>query len=136
MTQSTHPLPPVIPEALGGPAPPPRGNRTVARAWRGRGAGYRHFLAWGGAGVARAFPVPPGLKAPGARAHRRCGTGHAPEGNGSRLRPDRPLQGNARRRTLPASPPPPPLSTLVFTSFRPYYLPARDRRGEHNYVFI
>eukprot|EP00661_Eupelagonemidae_sp_cell13_P008749 gene8749-biopygen15191 len=27
----------------------------VARAWRGRGAGYRHFLAWGGAGVARAW---------------------------------------------------------------------------------
>eukprot|EP00661_Eupelagonemidae_sp_cell13_P013908 gene13908-biopygen18593 len=24
----------------------------VARAWRGRGAGYRQFLAWGGAGVA------------------------------------------------------------------------------------
>eukprot|EP00661_Eupelagonemidae_sp_cell13_P004856 gene4856-biopygen23530 len=33
-----------------------RGNDTgagVARAWRGRGAGYGHFLAWGGAGVAR-----------------------------------------------------------------------------------
>eukprot|EP00661_Eupelagonemidae_sp_cell13_P023621 gene23621-biopygen20832 len=27
----------------------------VARAWRGRGAGYRPFLAWGGAGVARAW---------------------------------------------------------------------------------
>eukprot|EP00661_Eupelagonemidae_sp_cell13_P012338 gene12338-biopygen407 len=36
----------------------------VARAWRGRGAGYRHFfwLGWRerGAGVARALPVPPG----------------------------------------------------------------------------
>eukprot|EP00661_Eupelagonemidae_sp_cell13_P007625 gene7625-biopygen19573 len=32
----------------------------VARAWRGRGAGCRHFfLVWGGAGVARACPVPP-----------------------------------------------------------------------------
>eukprot|EP00661_Eupelagonemidae_sp_cell13_P011613 gene11613-biopygen12424 len=31
---------------------PPRGNRTVARAWRGRGAGYRHFF-W--LGVARAW---------------------------------------------------------------------------------
>eukprot|EP00661_Eupelagonemidae_sp_cell13_P025079 gene25079-biopygen20947 len=27
----------------------------VARAWRGRDAGYRQFLAWGGAGVARAW---------------------------------------------------------------------------------
>eukprot|EP00661_Eupelagonemidae_sp_cell13_P007696 gene7696-biopygen10591 len=34
---------------------PRRGNRTVARARRGRGAGCKHFfLAWGGAGVARA----------------------------------------------------------------------------------
>eukprot|EP00661_Eupelagonemidae_sp_cell13_P009439 gene9439-biopygen174 len=39
----------------------------VARAWRGRGAGYMHFLAWvarawrgHGAGVARACPVTPG----------------------------------------------------------------------------
>eukprot|EP00661_Eupelagonemidae_sp_cell13_P020972 gene20972-biopygen8608 len=40
------------------------GNRKVARAWRGRGAGYRHFFGLGwrgrGAGMARAFPVPPG----------------------------------------------------------------------------
>eukprot|EP00661_Eupelagonemidae_sp_cell13_P009357 gene9357-biopygen22712 len=36
------------------------GGAGVARAWRGRGAGYRPFLAWGGVGVARAFPVPPG----------------------------------------------------------------------------
>eukprot|EP00661_Eupelagonemidae_sp_cell13_P002551 gene2551-biopygen15589 len=57
--------------------PRPGGNRTVARAWRGHGAGvaraighvwlgvarawrghgadYRQFLAWGGAGVARAW---------------------------------------------------------------------------------
>eukprot|EP00661_Eupelagonemidae_sp_cell13_P000086 gene85-biopygen3042 len=27
----------------------------VARAWRGRGAGYMPFMAWGGAGVARAW---------------------------------------------------------------------------------
>eukprot|EP00661_Eupelagonemidae_sp_cell13_P024287 gene24287-biopygen1348 len=27
----------------------------VARAWRGRGAGYRHFFGLGGAGVARAW---------------------------------------------------------------------------------
>eukprot|EP00661_Eupelagonemidae_sp_cell13_P023019 gene23019-biopygen1226 len=31
------------------------GGAGVARAWRGRGAGCRHFLAWGGAGVARAW---------------------------------------------------------------------------------
>eukprot|EP00661_Eupelagonemidae_sp_cell13_P023938 gene23938-biopygen2868 len=37
----------------------------VARAWRGRGAGYRPFSAWGGAGVARAFPVPPAGPCPG-----------------------------------------------------------------------
>eukprot|EP00661_Eupelagonemidae_sp_cell13_P014211 gene14211-biopygen8081 len=35
------------------------GGAGVARAWRGRGAGYRHPLAWGGADMARAFPVPP-----------------------------------------------------------------------------
>eukprot|EP00661_Eupelagonemidae_sp_cell13_P024016 gene24016-biopygen20868 len=29
--------------------------------WRGRGAGCRRFLAWGGAVVVRACPVPPGL---------------------------------------------------------------------------
>eukprot|EP00661_Eupelagonemidae_sp_cell13_P019560 gene19560-biopygen2509 len=41
----------------------------VARAWRGRGAGYRPFLAWvarawrgHGAGVARAWPVTPGWR--------------------------------------------------------------------------
>eukprot|EP00661_Eupelagonemidae_sp_cell13_P014749 gene14749-biopygen2104 len=58
-----------------GICPPPRGARArdrvrpravgaqgsqdsgagVARAWRGRGAGYRHFLTWDGAGVARAW---------------------------------------------------------------------------------
>eukprot|EP00661_Eupelagonemidae_sp_cell13_P024708 gene24708-biopygen4435 len=27
----------------------------VARAWRGRGAGHRHFFGLGGAGVARAW---------------------------------------------------------------------------------
>eukprot|EP00661_Eupelagonemidae_sp_cell13_P007551 gene7551-biopygen3060 len=31
------------------------GNRTLARAWRGHGAGCRQILAWGGAGVARAW---------------------------------------------------------------------------------
>eukprot|EP00661_Eupelagonemidae_sp_cell13_P019813 gene19813-biopygen10063 len=30
---------------------------SVARAWRGRGAGYGPFLAWGCAGVARAWRV-------------------------------------------------------------------------------
>eukprot|EP00661_Eupelagonemidae_sp_cell13_P023220 gene23220-biopygen4295 len=39
----------------------PRGNRTLARAWRGRGAGCRHFFGLGGAGVARAWPVTPGI---------------------------------------------------------------------------
>eukprot|EP00661_Eupelagonemidae_sp_cell13_P012280 gene12280-biopygen9477 len=31
----------------------PRGHRTLARAWHGRGAGYRHFfwLAWRGRGA-------------------------------------------------------------------------------------
>eukprot|EP00661_Eupelagonemidae_sp_cell13_P022499 gene22499-biopygen20740 len=47
-----------------GRGPTPRGGSPlgeqdsgagVARAWRGRGAGYRQFLAWGGAGVARAW---------------------------------------------------------------------------------
>eukprot|EP00661_Eupelagonemidae_sp_cell13_P018436 gene18436-biopygen11459 len=33
----------------------PDSGAGVARAWRGRGVGYRHFLAWGGAGVARAW---------------------------------------------------------------------------------
>eukprot|EP00661_Eupelagonemidae_sp_cell13_P001496 gene1497-biopygen1783 len=44
----------------------PRGNRALARVWREHGTGYtpirgtppprcRHFLAWGGAGVARAW---------------------------------------------------------------------------------
>eukprot|EP00661_Eupelagonemidae_sp_cell13_P000443 gene444-biopygen21135 len=53
------------------PLLPPQGEQDtgagVARAWRGRGAGCRQFLAWGGgawcghgAGVVRAFPVPPG----------------------------------------------------------------------------
>eukprot|EP00661_Eupelagonemidae_sp_cell13_P019101 gene19101-biopygen14535 len=32
-----------------------RGNRILARAWRGHGAGYRQSLAWGGAGMARAW---------------------------------------------------------------------------------
>eukprot|EP00661_Eupelagonemidae_sp_cell13_P016767 gene16767-biopygen5289 len=31
------------------------GNRALARAGRGRGAGYRQCPAWGGAGVARAW---------------------------------------------------------------------------------
>eukprot|EP00661_Eupelagonemidae_sp_cell13_P005195 gene5195-biopygen20674 len=35
------------------------GGAGVAGAWRGRGAGCMHLLAWGGAGVARVFPVPP-----------------------------------------------------------------------------
>eukprot|EP00661_Eupelagonemidae_sp_cell13_P005626 gene5626-biopygen11763 len=52
--------------------------RTVARAWRGRGAGYRLQFgrvarAWRGhgVGVARAFPVPPGQEfhAPGQEFH-------------------------------------------------------------------
>eukprot|EP00661_Eupelagonemidae_sp_cell13_P017039 gene17039-biopygen8299 len=33
----------------------PWDHRTVARAWRGHGAGYRHFFGLGGAGVARAW---------------------------------------------------------------------------------
>eukprot|EP00661_Eupelagonemidae_sp_cell13_P000563 gene563-biopygen3139 len=50
----------------------------VARAWRGRGAGYGHFFGLGwrgrGVGVARAFPVPPGqfwgsAGGPSAAAH-------------------------------------------------------------------
>eukprot|EP00661_Eupelagonemidae_sp_cell13_P023516 gene23516-biopygen10353 len=40
------------------------GHRTLARAWRGHGAGvaraYRHFFGLGGAGVARACSVTPG----------------------------------------------------------------------------
>eukprot|EP00661_Eupelagonemidae_sp_cell13_P023803 gene23803-biopygen14902 len=54
----------------------PRGHRTVARAWRGHGAGVAravgHFLAWvarawrgHGAGVARACPVTPGVASRG-----------------------------------------------------------------------
>eukprot|EP00661_Eupelagonemidae_sp_cell13_P017849 gene17849-biopygen9904 len=53
-----------IPRALAGPQGTPQGEQDtgagVARTWRGRGAGYRYFLAWGGAGVARACPVPQG----------------------------------------------------------------------------
>eukprot|EP00661_Eupelagonemidae_sp_cell13_P022537 gene22537-biopygen23738 len=51
------------------PPPPPWGNRTVARAWRGHGAGVARAVgiiwlevarAWRGHGaVARACPVPP-----------------------------------------------------------------------------
>eukprot|EP00661_Eupelagonemidae_sp_cell13_P011804 gene11804-biopygen1861 len=44
-----------------------RGHRTLARAWRGRGASYRRFLVWvarawrgHGVGIARAWPVTPG----------------------------------------------------------------------------
>eukprot|EP00661_Eupelagonemidae_sp_cell13_P015043 gene15043-biopygen2136 len=36
------------------------GGAGVARAWRGRGVGNRHLLAWGGADMARALPVPLG----------------------------------------------------------------------------
>eukprot|EP00661_Eupelagonemidae_sp_cell13_P005307 gene5307-biopygen7174 len=49
-------------------------KRTVTRAWRGHGAGYRHFLAWGGGGVARAWR---GHGAGVARAWRGLGAGMA-----------------------------------------------------------
>eukprot|EP00661_Eupelagonemidae_sp_cell13_P009878 gene9878-biopygen22761 len=39
-------------------APHARGNRTLARAWCGRGAGCKPCLAWDGAGVVRACPFP------------------------------------------------------------------------------
>eukprot|EP00661_Eupelagonemidae_sp_cell13_P020054 gene20054-biopygen20573 len=39
----------------GGPLGEQDSGAGVARAWRGRGAGYRQFLAWGGPGVARAW---------------------------------------------------------------------------------
>eukprot|EP00661_Eupelagonemidae_sp_cell13_P012458 gene12458-biopygen11000 len=38
-----------------------RSGPGVTGQWRGRGAGYRQFLGLGGAGVARACPVTPGL---------------------------------------------------------------------------
>eukprot|EP00661_Eupelagonemidae_sp_cell13_P004497 gene4498-biopygen916 len=62
---------------------PNRDHRTLARAWRGRGAGYRHLLAWGGAGVARAWR---GRGAGMARAWRGHGAGVAcdPRGRGGR----------------------------------------------------
>eukprot|EP00661_Eupelagonemidae_sp_cell13_P010367 gene10367-biopygen18286 len=38
-----------------------RGNRTVARAWRGHGAGVARAIGHFWLGVAQAFPVPPGV---------------------------------------------------------------------------
>eukprot|EP00661_Eupelagonemidae_sp_cell13_P025161 gene25161-biopygen4484 len=53
-------------------------NRTLARAWRGHGAGYRPFVGLGGAGVARAWrgrgagPVTPGVGASAFASKIKC----------------------------------------------------------------
>eukprot|EP00661_Eupelagonemidae_sp_cell13_P024410 gene24410-biopygen13443 len=50
------------------PPPGPDSGAGVARAWRGRGAGYRPLFGLGGAGVARACPVTlPGVVLLGSR---------------------------------------------------------------------
>eukprot|EP00661_Eupelagonemidae_sp_cell13_P008816 gene8816-biopygen10685 len=71
----------------------PRGHRTVARAWRGHGAGVARaighfFLGLGGAGVARACPVTPA----GVSNRGKC---REPTARASPRRT--PLMGNGRR---------------------------------------
>eukprot|EP00661_Eupelagonemidae_sp_cell13_P014727 gene14727-biopygen17122 len=72
-------------DVRGGVVGEQEGGAGVARAWRGRGAGYRHVLAWGGAGVARAW-----------RGH---GAGMARAWRGHFLFPQE--KNNSRRRAAP-----------------------------------